>query len=218
MSSMKYLMFTMSVVLMACSTPAEVVDQSIPTQDEVVIGTQTWSTRNLDVSVFRNGDQITHAASDAEWQEATKNKTPAWCYYNNDPSNAVRYGKLYNWFAVIDQRGLAPQGFHVPSDQEWNALIQTLGGDENAGGALKSLTGWNGDVTETNSSGFYANPGGSRRYDGSFNYFGSFGNWWSTTEDDSTFAWARNLSMDDNDVNRYSLHKTKGLSVRCIKD
>jgi uncharacterized protein (TIGR02145 family) len=191
---------------------------SIPTQDVVTIGVQTWTTRNLDVGVFRNGDSIPHAATDEEWQRAAQSKTPAWCYYDNDPKNASRFGRLYNWFAVMDPRGLAPNGFHVPTDAEWQILIDTLGGDEDAGGALKNQTGWDGGATERNSAGFYANPGGSRHYEGGFNYFGSFGNWWSTSERDSTFAWVRNMSMDDNDVNRYFLHKTKGFSVRVLKD
>lgn len=206
------------LTLISCATPTEVADLSIPTQDVVTIGVQTWTTRNLDVGVFRNGDSIPHAATDEEWQRAAQSKTPAWCYYNNDPTNSSRFGRLYNWFAVMDPRGLAPDGFHVPTDAEWQILIDTLGGDEDAGGALKNQTGWDGGATERNSAGFYANPGGSRHYEGGFNYFGSFGNWWSTSERDSTFAWVRNMSMDDNDVNRYFLHKTKGFSVRVLKD
>jgi uncharacterized protein (TIGR02145 family) len=88
----------------------------------VIIGTQVWATKNLDVSTFRNGDPIPQAKSDAEWVAAGENYQPAWCYYDNDPKNGTKYGKLYNWFAVRDARGLAPAGWHVPTDEEWTIL------------------------------------------------------------------------------------------------
>lgn len=209
---------TLAFIVLSCSQSTTVNEQSVPTQREVVIGTQVWMTRNLDVAVFRNGDPIRHATTDAEWDSATNDGEPVWCYYNNDPSNAQPFGRLYNWFAVVDPRGLAPLGYHVPSDEEWGVLISSLGGDAVAGDALKNSTGWSGAGSGTNTSGFFAMPGGSRRYDGNFSYFGSFGNWWSTTSDDAVHAWARNMSSSNDDVNRYSLHKTKGLSVRCVKD
>src|ERR1043165_1390179 len=93
-----------------------------PLAQSVQIGTQTWSTKNLDVSKFRNGDAITEAKTAAEWMAAAEQRKPAWCYYNNDASNGKKYGKLYNWFAVSDPRGLAPDGWHVPSDAEWITL------------------------------------------------------------------------------------------------
>ncbi len=108
----------------------------------VTIGTQVWMTKNLDVATFRNGDQIPEAKTDEEWKQAGKNKQPAWCYYNNDPANVAKYGKLYNWYAVIDPRGLAPNGYHIPSDPEWTKLVEYLGGEEVAGKKMKSTTEW----------------------------------------------------------------------------
>lgn len=212
------LLVALPMLMMSCTNSVTTDTPAGPTQVEVKIGDQVWMTRNLDVGVFRNGEPIRHAATDAEWDSATHRGEPVWCYYNNDASNSASYGRLYNWYAVIDPRGLAPIGYHVPSDEEWQALVVALGGDENAGDSLKSSYGWSSNGNGTNTSGFFAMPGGSRRYDGNFSYFGSFGNWWTTTADDSTHAWARNMTSGDNDVNRYSLHKTKGLSVRCVKN
>ncbi len=113
----------------------------------VTIGTQVWMTKNLDVDHFRNGNPIPQAKTDEEWERAGKNKQPAWCYYNNDPANGVKYGKLYNWYAVNDQRGLAPAGYHVPSEEEWQVLTDYLGGLESAGKEMKSISGWNDYTT-----------------------------------------------------------------------
>jgi len=107
----------------------------------VKIGTQVWMTKNLDVSVFRNGDTIPEAKTDEEWREAGENQQPAWCYSANDPKNGQKYGKLYNWYAVNDSRGLAPTGWHIPSDVEWTILEDYLGDD--ADKKLKSTSGWN---------------------------------------------------------------------------
>ncbi len=116
----------------------------------VTIGTQTWTTKNLDVATFRNGDAIPQAKTDEEWQVAGDNKQPAWCYYDNDPKNGVKYGKLYNWYAVNDSRGLAPEGWHVPTDEEWTVLSTFLGGKyvegklptTVEGKKMKSTSGW----------------------------------------------------------------------------
>jgi uncharacterized protein (TIGR02145 family) len=103
----------------------------------VTIGTQTWMTKNLDVATFRNGDAIPQAKTDEEWQAAGENKQPAWCYYDNDPKNGTKYGKLYNWYAVNDNRGLAPVGYHIPTDNEWTKLSDYLGGEDYAEKKMK---------------------------------------------------------------------------------
>ena len=106
------------------------------------IGTQVWMTKNLDVSIFRNGDVIPQASSDEAWKAAGENKQPAWCYYDNDPKNGAKYGKLYNWYAVNDPRGLAPEGYHIPTDAEWTVLTDYLGGESIAGKKMKATSGW----------------------------------------------------------------------------
>jgi uncharacterized protein (TIGR02145 family) len=90
----------------------------------VTIGNQHWMTKNLNVSTFRNGDPIREARTNHEWKEAIAKKEPAWCYYENNPKNGAKYGKIYNWYAVSDPRGLAPYGWHIPSFMEWNSLVK----------------------------------------------------------------------------------------------
>ena len=98
--------------------------------------------KNLDVITFRNGDTIPLAKTNQEWEEAGENGRPAWCYYENNSQNGEKYGKLYNWFAVNDPRGLAPAGWHIANDKEWKTLTDLLGGDKVAGKKLKSSFGW----------------------------------------------------------------------------
>ncbi len=108
----------------------------------VTIGKQVWMTKNLNVDKFRNGDSIPQAKTYEEWEAAGENKQPAWCYYDNDPANGAKYGKLYNCFAVNDSRGLAPAGYHIPSDEEWTKLTDYLGESSAAGTKMKSASGW----------------------------------------------------------------------------
>ena len=107
---------------------------------EIKIGTQTWTTKNLDVTKYRNGDAIPQVQDKNAW---AKLKTGAWCYYENKTAKGTTYGKLYNWFAVNDPRGLAPSGYHIPTDAEWTILTDYLGGDSIAGAKMKSTSGWN---------------------------------------------------------------------------
>ena len=109
---------------------------------DITIGTQVWTSKNLDVSTFRNGEPIPEAKSKEEWSKAGDNKTAVFCYYEYDSKNGKVYGKLYNWYAVNDSRGLAPKGYHIPSDAEWTILTDKLGGEDLAGEKLKSKQGW----------------------------------------------------------------------------
>ena len=110
---------------------------------EIKIGTQTWCNKNLEVSKFRNGDAIPLAKTNSEWELAGQNGQPAWCYYENKGENGTTYGKLYNFYAVNDPRVLAPNGNHIPTDEEWTILTDYLGGDSIAGRQMKSTSGWN---------------------------------------------------------------------------
>ena len=178
------------------------------------IGTQVWTTQNLDVSAYRDGTPIPQITNATEWANTTQG---AWCYYNNDPANALIYGKLYNWYAVNDNThgGLAPAGYHIPTDGEWTTLTTTLGAD--ASTQMKSTTGWNSDGNGTNTFGFAGLPGGSRISNGIFPGIGDFGYWWSSTEDDITYAWGGSLNSNSF-VNRNIFKKTGGFSVRCLRD
>ncbi len=184
----------------------------------VKIGTQIWMAENLRVSRYRNGDKIQNVVDDQKWQDADNG---AWCFYENEAKNNSIYGKLYNWFAVDDNRGLAPKGWHVPSNEEWATLINYLGGENVAGGKLKQ-TGteyWNSpNEAATNSSGFSALPGGYRFTDGTFLSLGSNGNWWSSTERNPSYAWGRDMDYYLRNVNWNYNAKQYGFSMRCVRD
>jgi len=184
----------------------------------VLIGAQYWMEKNLEVTTYRNGDPIPYVTDATAWAALT---TGAWCYYNNDPANASLYGKLYNWYAVNDPRGLAPTGWHVPTDVEWTTLSTTLGGDAVAGGKMKvaGTTRWAAPNTGAdNSSGFAGLPGGNRDSNGTFINVGNFGYWWSSSEEVPTFAWSRNLYYNNGNIVRYDFNKRNGFSVRCLRD
>jgi len=185
----------------------------------VVIGTQQWMEKNLDVMTYRNGDIIPQVTSATEWAALT---TGAWCWYDNSAANGAIYGKLYNWYAVNDPRGLAPQGWHIPTNAEWTTLNALLGGVAAAGGKMKTTgtTTWTTPNTSaTNESGFAGLPGGNRyNSDGAFSGVGSSGIWWSATEINSAVAWLRFLSYDNAFRWRDLDYKAYGLSVRCLRD
>ena len=119
--------------------------EGIVSSQTVTIGTQVWMTKNLDVATFRNGDPIPQAKTDEEWEKSGENQQPAWCYIDSDPANGAKYGKLYNWYAVNDSRGLAPEGYHIPSDTEWTQLDDFLASE--AGKKMKSTSGWESYTT-----------------------------------------------------------------------
>ena len=186
--------------------------------ESIKIGTQIWTTKNLDVSTYRNGDTIRHARTPEEWQDAASKGEGAWCYYNNDPKNGEIYGKLYNWHAVKNSRILAPSGYHIPSDLEWSLLTEYLGGEEIAGFKMKNTSGWYDNGNGDNSSGFNGLPGGYCGSSGNFNDITGYGNFWSSSEYDTNYAWFRYLYANYTKVFRDYLDKNIGLSVRCIKD
>lgn len=183
----------------------------------VRIGKQVWSTKNLDVTTFRNGDTIPQAKTNEEWVKFGDNKQAAWCYYNNDPTEGTKYGKLYNWYAVNDPRGLAPKGYHIPNDTEWIILGEYLG-ETLAGKKMKNNYGWVENGSGTNESGFSGLPSGGRYYDGSFNFILTNGGWWSSTEIDTDLAWAYDLGYLFDRLNRGKGFKGCGSSVRCLVD
>ena len=188
--------------------------------ETVKIGYQFWTTKNLDVSTYRNGETIRHASTPQEWQDAASKGEGAWCYNDNDPSNGEMYGKLYNWYAVNDPRGLAPELYHIPSDAEWSVLTEYLGGEQIAGFKMKSTTttGWANNGNGDNSSGFNGLPGGLCNNKGNFSNVYVYGNWWSSSESSANNAWNRNLYYNTTLVNRSNNFKSSGFSVRCLRD
>jgi uncharacterized protein (TIGR02145 family) len=185
---------------------------------EVKIGNQVWMLENLDVEKFRNGDSIPQAKTAEEWENAGKNNEPAWCYYDNDESNGTKYGKFYNWYAVNDPRGLAPDGYHIPTNADLTELTDGLGHENVAGTKMKSTSGWYESGNGNNSSGFSALPGGYRYINGSFSDLGKVGNWWTSSESDTSNATSRFLNYYNVDVFNYNSDKKNGFSVRCLRD
>ncbi|MCF8407650.1 MAG: hypothetical protein K9G36_01645 [Crocinitomicaceae bacterium] len=187
--------------------------------NSVEIGNQTWMTQNLNVSTFRNGDPIPEARTNEEWEKAGKEGKPAWCYYDNDISNSSNYGKLYNWFAVNDPRGIAPEGWYIASFEEWKILSSYLGGEEISGKKLKSIELWKGVERGTNETGFFGVPGGARYYDGQFMNINEYGCWWTLTDFyvDTTQSRCFIMSFKGNHLSESFFTKSLGLSVRCIK-
>lgn len=195
-----------------------------PITSSVTIGRQVWQNRNLDVDRFRNGDSIPEVRTDAEWVAAGERGEPAWCYYNNSVKNGEIYGKLYNWYAVNDARGLAPKGWHIPTDKEWTTLTDYLGGDKVAAGKmiLKGTAYWKSpNEGATNESGFSALPGGFRSPNNSFKSISEHALFWSTTESNKSYALGRDFYKDYiwgfNDDANYG-DKSVGAYVRCLKD
>jgi uncharacterized protein (TIGR02145 family) len=195
-----------------CSTPCSCVG------GEVTIGSQIWSCGNLDVSTYRNGDAIPQVTDPTVWASLT---TGAWCHYNNNPANDAIYGKLYNWYAVNDVRGLAPTGYHIPTESESNLLSTYLGGDIVSGGKLKEVgtTYWSyPNAGANNSTCFNGRPGGYRLNDGSYDQIQNIGSFWTSTSYTSGFAKYSFLSYDNVYYNTSVNAKTYGSSVRVIKD
>jgi uncharacterized protein (TIGR02145 family) len=203
------------ICMVACSDNSTNSNDAL---ESVKIGNNYWAKFNLDVVTYRNGDAIPQVTDTNEWKKLT---TGAWCYHNNDPELGKIYGKLYNWYAINDPRGLAPTGFHVATDDEWKELIRALGGADVAGGKLKS-TGtefWSTpNKGATNSTGFSALPGGARDTNGSFlthKYLGAF---WTSTQFDSENAFYYGMSHIVEKAIQVKYIKKTGCSVRCVKD
>jgi uncharacterized protein (TIGR02145 family) len=179
-----------------------VMDVDGNTYRTVLIGSQTWIVKNLITSRFKNGDPIY-----GSWS------------YNNDPDFWRKFGVLYSWHSVMDIRGLAPEGWHIPTQQDWMELIDHLGGEAVAGGRLKAVTFWESpNKGATNESGFTALPGGLRDLRGNFKDAGKNGYLWSASElnlDNAGFLW---LFNDKFEAYQSEQNKNLGFSVRCIKD
>jgi uncharacterized protein (TIGR02145 family) len=190
----------------------------------VKIGRQEWMKYNLNVRKFRNGDPVPELKTKEEWASACLKQLPACCFFENMWWLGRHYGKLYNWYAVSDPRGLAPEGWHVSSDREWEELVIFSGGHEKAGIKLKSKKDWE-DGLGSNESGFSALPGGYRRINGEFvgieddhNWWKCEGYWWTSTEIEQNAAWCRNLHYSNDIVYCDGMDKGHGYAVRCMKD
>lgn len=198
------------------------------TLPSVTIGTQIWTSKNLDVATYSDGTVIPEETDLARWKSLT---TGAWCYYNNDSGNGATYGKLYNWYAVAgiwneasktdasQRKKIAPAGYHVATDDEWTTLINYLGGYSLANIKLgeSSSNYWAYPNPATNSTGFTALPGGHRGPYG-FLYINTDAFWWTSTETGEIGAYQRNVNYDGGSAYRWGGVKVDGFSVRLLRD
>ncbi|MBN2710180.1 MAG: fibrobacter succinogenes major paralogous domain-containing protein [Calditrichaceae bacterium] len=197
--------------------------------ETVKIGNQVWMAENLKVTRFRNGDTIPYIAADTAWSKLTD---AACCGYNNSVDTIEIFGLLYNWYAVADSRHVAPEGWHIPTDEDWKALEIFLGmsaeaADEmgnrgtNEGGKLKD-TGtiyWESpNLGATDETGFSALPGGYRFGYGIFNNIGYLCGFWVASDYNVSNAWSRFLGYNYAYVFRHYYDKKHGYSIRCVKD
>ena len=179
-----------------------------------------WMAENLRTTKYRDGTDIYHYTDTSDWSNAF---IGAWCWLDNDSIYEKPYGKLYNWNAVIDPRGLCPDGWRVPSETDWTNLWTLLGGLNVAGGKMKEdgHIHWESPnaMYASNDSGFSGLPGGWRHDDGQFTYIGWYGFWWSSTDVSATNqAWYASLYKGNETLTWNNFSKKSGLSVRCIRD
>jgi uncharacterized protein (TIGR02145 family) len=214
----KIFFFLLFFYITSISAQEKVTDIDGNVYNTVKIGDQVWLQENLKTTRYKNGDSILNVVIDTQWSAL---QTGGYCIYESDTNNAKTYGKLYNWFAVNDKRGLAPKGWHIPTHEEWKALLNSLGGEKAAGIKLKEKgeLHWTAPNSGANNeSGFTALPGGYCWDSGGFYMLGSGCYWWTTTENIQNFAciWFLTNKNDDfrTGVNNYNI----GNSVRCIKD
>ena len=207
MRSLTIIIIILPFVMLSCEesdtdTTGTVTDIDGNIYNMVIIGDQEWMAENLKVTHFRNGDTITNQMD-----------------YGDDDSSVYRYGALYDWYTVDDTRNIAPDGWHVPSDSEWQILINHLGGDSTAGGKMKATGSayWNSPNTgATNESGFSALPGGY--YGGAYFYMGYYATFWSSTEYNNSNSVYYQLGYNHSAIGRHSLRKDSGFSIRCVRD
>jgi uncharacterized protein (TIGR02145 family) len=213
-----------STFLFFCSylaTGQELRDKDGNSYKTVKYGKQEWMASNLNVTHFRNGDAIPEVKTAEEWMNAAKEGKPACCAYENDTANASRYGRLYNWFAVNDKRGLAPEGWHVAINADWSMLVKNLLGIDYAGAKLKSVADWKAG-TGNDKIGFKALPGGFRDAGGKFMDLGKKAQFWSNSvpvdvkPSDKIYSFA--LSNNTVECQYLQVEKGMGLSIRCEKD
>lgn len=202
-------------------------------KDEIKISDQIWMNQNLNVSSFQNGEPIKEIKSIWEWTKAKMNKTPAFCYYNFDPKNALLLGKLYNWYALTDPRKLAPNQWRIPNKTDWNQLKESISNNNTTSNTLKKIEFWEEDhfyelenknyffkksnQLNSPSIGFNALPSGYGGSNGLFYAIGKAEHWWVKNENE--FDTPKVMSLYNNSKRLYSefVQKEYFFPVRCIK-
>ncbi len=176
-----------------------------------IINGQEWMQQNLAVTKYRNGDPIPTGLSNNTWQTTTSG---AYAIYNNDAANNTLYGKLYNWYAVNDSRGLCPMGWHIPTNEEWSISFGS-----SSGGGMKANYGWSEpNFGANNETGFTGLGNGYRNFDGVFTSIGQYSGWWTSSEYTPNFAYSKRLLYNDDSLTLTWDYKSSGLSIRCLRD
>ncbi|HYG50168.1 MAG TPA: fibrobacter succinogenes major paralogous domain-containing protein [Flavobacteriales bacterium] len=228
------------LAIVSCSSdqsPATIPDEKVKIvepgdekMEAIKIGNQNWAAKNLNVIHFKNGEEIPQAKSAEEWVRAAKEKKPAWCYYDFKFTDACApFGRLYNWYAVNDSRGLAPEGWHVPSESEWEELVSFAGQAEYAGKYLKSKNLWLSEAGGVDEYKFSALPAGMCEANGNCDLWLAGANFWTSTPKNDTLAvsatmmglsYNTDLGQDaPTDESWLTGDKCgSGFSVRCVKD
>ncbi|HRZ97009.1 MAG TPA: fibrobacter succinogenes major paralogous domain-containing protein [Paludibacter sp.] len=211
-----------------------IVDYDGNVYHTVTIGTQTWLIENLKTTHYRNGDLITNITANGSWSDATAG---AWCDFDNNNANGITYGHLYNGYAVLDTRKIAPEGWHVATDAELTTLeTYLIANGYNYDGSItndkiaKSLASTNlwtatttvegaigNDLSKNNSTGFTALPGGHRSANGLFSSLYNYGYWWTATENGNSM-YGRHLISVNYSITKSTYSKPLGFSVRCVKN
>ncbi|MDX9880831.1 MAG: fibrobacter succinogenes major paralogous domain-containing protein [Prolixibacteraceae bacterium] len=202
----------------------------------VKFGGQVWMAENLKTTKYSDGTAIANVTGDSTWAELT---TPSYCWYNNDSAAYIKYGALYNWYATDatsnQNRNICPEGWHVPTDEDWKILALYLGNNGYAfegerrdiAKAMAASSGWKAhditgnvghDQASNNSSGFTALPGGYRNFLGKFNYVGTYAYWWSSTESSGSKGWYRFIHSYYSYLGRNNFSKQNGFCIRCLQD
>lgn len=229
-SSGVFLSFALLVLfaLPSCSSSPSGPEAAVPAIDidgneyrTVRIGDQIWMAENLRVGHYRNGDPIEEVTGLDEWVAL---ESGARCMYDNDPAKGEEFGYLYNWYAVEDPRGLAPEGWRIPTEEDWRALETYLGMNPDAAADVEfrggeQLVGDKLKAGGSNETGFSALHGGYRDNDGPFCFFGKYGAFWTATpNDEANRVWFRGMTTNEPGVYRFSFNRKCGFSVRCVRD
>lgn len=223
------LLIMILLLILSCKKEDNQINPPADSFATVTMCSKTWAKINLDVDRYQNGDAIPEVKDPEKWSTQT---TGAWCYYNNDPALGAIYGKLYNWYAINDPRGLAPKGWHVINESEWKLLEMCMGmtageidemgprGHEEGGKLKESGTDhWQSpNLGASNESGFSALPSGRRDENGNFLEINNSVFWWSYPYGNTTGELGRSLSYNSTRITRDHFNKMNGFSVRVIKD
>ena len=223
---MKKVFWAVAFVLIGCADSSPTIDGH--TYKTVKIGNQEWFAENLKTTVYANGDEIPYSRTDESWENQEMGMR---CSYEHDDAMNAKYGQFYNWYAVNDERGLCPSGWHVPSDEDWQDLEVFLGmsradvslqGDRGSdelgmGTKLKAKSGWKNGGNGSDELGFSGLAGGARHSYGGFSNGGDYGCFWSASAY-GTNAWYRVLDGGYAEVSRNYNDRRYGFSVRCVRD